>query len=124
MIGTEFRMNGRDFSEHVHKEGVTISYSFRKGLPDKETMDGKRHVDLGKNKRLVTVRFNPTDQPTTQAILSEYRSGLIALTIYDSAVGANITITTEPKTAINSPALIRNDGVFLEQLSPLVFEEL
>lgn len=124
MIGTAFKMNGKDFSEHVHKEGISISYTFRKGLPDRETMDGVRHVDLGKNKRLITVRFNPTDQPMTQAILSEYRSGLIALTIYDSAVGGDITITTEPKTAINSPVLVRSDGLRLEQISPLTFEEL
>lgn len=124
MIGTAFRMNGRDFSEHVHKEGVTISYSFRKGLPDKETMDGKRHVDLGKNKRLVTVRFNPTEQHITQSILTEYRSGLISLTVFDNAVGSTVSFIAEPKTAINSPALVRNNAVYLSQLSPLVFEEL
>ena len=86
-------------------------------------MDGKRHVDLGKNKRLVTVRFNPTEQHITQSILTEYRSGLISLMLFDNAVGSIVFIAA-PKTAINSPALVRNNAVYLSQLSPLVFEEL
>ncbi len=119
MISTTVRMNSKDISAHVHKAGITIAYRYRKGLPDKYTMDDAKHVDLGKSKRIVTVRFNPTTENITDMILSEYRSGLVFLTI------GGDTFLTEPISEPRKESAITKGGVVtMYQLPPLVFEEL
>lgn len=122
MITTPFRMNSKDFSAYVQKNGVSIAYSYRKGLPDKNTNDGVRHVDLGPNKRLVTVNFNPQPEDICDLILSEYRSGLINLTVRDN--GETIMILTEPTSAATKTPIMTKAGVTWFQISQLTFEEL
>lgn len=119
MYSKVFKMNSKDFSPYVHKEGVSFAYKYRKGLPDKDTMDGTTHVDLGKNKRTVTARFNPQTETIADTILNEYRSGLIFLTI-DTG-----TFLSEPITeATKIPALSKKGVVTMYNISPLVFKEL
>lgn len=119
MLAMPFKMNSKDFSAYVRKDGVIISYSYRKGLPDKYTMDGKKHVDLGTNKRIVTVRFNPQTEIIADQILNEYRSGLIYLTVNTD------TFLCEPTSAASkTPAMTRAGVVTAYDISPLTFEEL
>jgi hypothetical protein len=119
MLAVPFKMNSKDFSAYVQKDGVSITYIYRKGLPDKYTMDGKKHVDLGTNKRIVTVKINPQTEIIADQILDEYRSGLIFAT-----VNTDVFLCEPTGQPTKSPAITVAGVVTAYQISPLTFEEL
>jgi lambda repressor-like predicted transcriptional regulator len=119
MISKSVKMNSKDISAYVHKAGISIAYKYRKGLPDKYTMNNVKHVDLGESKRIVTLRLNSTSEEITDMIISEYRSGLIFLTI-----GSDTFLAEPIAEARKEPAITIAGEVTEYQISPLVFEEL
>lgn len=125
MLCKTWKINSSDFTAYAHKNGLQVSYVPVKGLQDKYTMDGVRHVDLIKMRRIITIRTNPVTEAVAGLILAEYISGLLKLTIFDLATNANVTIDVEPMSTVGEPALVSNSGtITYYQIAPLVFEEL
>jgi hypothetical protein len=124
MLCKTWKMNSNDYTAYAHKNGLQVAYRQIKGLPDKYTMDGKKHIDLLASKRVFTITTNPMTEAEAAAILADYNAGVVSLTIFDLATGEDITISTEPSTASASVALVKINGTVYYQLSPLAFEEL
>ncbi len=124
MTKETFRINGVDYSSHVQEGGIKRTYYPVKGLGDKMTMDKKRHTDLLGYKRTVTVAFNSTDAETTAAILSDYASGLLFITVYDPKTKSDVTFLAEPGT-VGDAQITNEAGDIIEyQLDELTFEEV
>jgi hypothetical protein len=119
MLAVPFKMNSMDISAYIQKDGVSTTYVYRKGLPDKYTMDGKKHTDMGTNKRIVTIRFNPQSEDVVDQIINEYRSGLIFVTH-----NTEMFLCEPVSQATKSAALTVAGEVTAYQVSPLTFEEL
>lgn len=125
MLCKTWKINSKDFTQYAHKAGLQVAYTHLKGLPDKHTIDGTKHADIIKSKRVFSIRTNPVTEAVAAQILTEYNSGLQYLTIFDLASGTDITILTEPSTVVGDPALVDSDGdITYYQLAVLTFEEL
>lgn len=124
MLCKTFKMNSKDFTAYAHKAGFSMGYQPVKGLSDKTTMNGTRHIDVIANKRACTIKLNPVTEAEAALILAEYASSLIYLTIFDIKTGVSVTILTEPTSVIGEPAMVKSGAVVKYRISDLTFSEL
>ena len=124
MLCKTFKMNSKDFTTYAHKSGFSVGYQPVKGLSDKTTMDGTRHIDVIAYKRSVTIKLNPVTEAVAGLILAEYASSPIYLTIFDIKTGADATFLCEPTSIIGEPAMVRSGVAVYYQIGNLTFSEL
>jgi hypothetical protein len=117
-------MNSKDFTKYAYKSGFSITYAPVKGLSDKTTMDGTRHIDVITYKRSVTIKLNPATETVAGLIIAEYASSPIYLTIFDIKTGLNATFLCEPTSTIGEPAMVRSGVAVYYQVGDLTFLEL
>jgi hypothetical protein len=116
-----FKMNGKDFSQHVYYLGITESGNEVKGLPDRYTLDGTLHDDVIGTKYTHTYALNPVTEADRKAIEAEYNAKNVYLTYYDKASGTDKTVLCKPipvtwRKLLTDPVLYQpSDLIFVER---------
>lgn len=124
MLCKNFKIDGIDYTEYAHKNGLTITYAPVYGLPEKMTLDGVTHDDVIKNKATYTIRMNPVKPDIAREILQAYKQPKVYLTIYDVSEGVDKTILCRTGAATSSDPFVKQGEAAYWKLSDLTFREV
>ncbi len=123
MISKPFYINTKDFTQYVHRSGMSVQYTPIAGLPEEYTMDGTLHSDILTNKATYTIRMNPMPPAIVKQLITECRLPEVLLTLYDVATDAERTIYCKSVLTNVTIAMVKASGITHWQLSDLVFVE-
>lgn len=118
-----FVIDGQDFSAHIIRESMIITYEPIKGLPDVWTEDLTLHDDLLGYRRVITVSPDVMDETQALTLISALRKSTVNVYMRDPAKNEYETIVCQPELPSVKQRLARSTGEHYWQLSPLVLKE-